>query len=82
MSYRDVDWMKPADEAILRFMSDNSIWMKPATLSRNLSFSRQWVGDRVRELHEHSLVETDDGYYRISEKGKQFEANGFDSDFL
>lgn len=65
--------MKGADPVILQELANYGGWMKPASLHLNVHFSRNYVGQRCRELARHELLEQhDEGAYRISDRGHQY----------
>lgn len=73
--HREVPWMKPADPYILDFMASHGARMKPASIALNVPYSSNWVGQRCRALAKHGLLNSADGSYWISDRGKQFAAD-------
>lgn len=76
--YRKVEWLRPADRPILVEIADlDGRWIKPASLSLNVSYSRYTVADRCRALGEHGLVDIHDDVaaYRINDRGRAFLAD-------
>lgn len=76
--YRKVEWLRPADRPILAEIADlDGRWIKPASLSLNVSYSRYTVADRCRALGEHRLVDVHDevAAYRINDRGLAFLAD-------
>lgn len=78
--YREVEWLKPSDYPILQEMEKYDGWHTPKSLSLNLPNTRNWLGQRCRELAAHQLVERHESEpgYRITEKGKAFLAGDLD----
>jgi hypothetical protein len=73
--YRKVDWLRPADRPILSEIANlDGRWIKPASLSLNVSYSRYTVADRCRQLGAHGLVDVHDDVaaYRINDRGLAF----------
>lgn len=72
------DWMKPMDRRILELMTQTAsakpggIYWKPGHLAKNLDASRNYINHRIRELLDHGYVNSDNGYYRVTEKGMEF----------
>lgn len=72
---KDADWMRsPTDARILELIRDEGN-MTPRALSKEgdvhrLDVSRDYVGDRCRELTKYGLLErVDRGLYRLTELG-------------
>lgn len=79
--YRKVDWLRPADRPILSEIANlDGRWIKPASLSLNVSYSRYTVADRCRELGERGLVDVHDDVaaYRVNDRGLAFLAGELD----
>lgn len=73
--YRKVDWLRPADRPILSEIAAlDGRWIKPASLSLNVAYSRYTVAERCRHLGEHGLVDRHDevAAYRINDRGLAF----------
>lgn len=73
--YRRVEWLRPADRPILGEIADlDGRWIKPASLSLNVSYSRYTVADRCRTLGQHDLLDVHDDVaaYRINDRGRAF----------
>lgn len=72
--HHEVDWMTPADRRIVSEISQYGGWIKPASLSLNLPFTRKYVADRCRVLSENGLVDrhSETPAYRINDLGTQF----------
>lgn len=72
------EWMKPMDVRILEVLERTKsakiggLWLKGATIAKNLNASSDYVGNRLRQLQTEDYVEADGGYYRITEKGSLF----------
>lgn len=75
--YRKVDWMKAADQSILRLLSPpKQLELTPSNVARNAGLSRGYTSERLRELAEHDLVDVDETggshpYYRITSRGEK-----------
>lgn len=84
--------MKPADRArtILCYLADNEVAGTPAIIHNQLKLYRDadWSVDttkrRLRDFHEHGLVEylpdLGKGYYKISKKGQKHLIDGISDD--
>ena len=73
--YRKVDWLRPADRPILSEIAAlDGRWIKPASLSLNITYSRYTVADRCRTLGSKNLLDTHDDVaaYRINDRGLAF----------
>jgi predicted transcriptional regulator len=81
-----VSWMTKSDPAILEFFEEQDIAMPPAVVSFNIQgVSHPTVKRRMPELAEHRLLEKVDGkrgYYRITERGRQYLAGELDASKL
>lgn len=58
--------------------------MTPKGLSLNLPYTGNWIGQRLREMVRHDLVERydDEPGYRITDRGRAFLAGDLDADNL
>ena len=73
--YRKVDWLRPADTPILSEIANlDGRWIKPASLSLNITYSRYTVADRCRQLGAQGLLDAHDDVaaYRINDRGQAF----------
>lgn len=76
------DWMKPMDRRILELMAEtrrvkmSGLWLKPTGLAWNIGADRSYVNQRLVELAEKGYVETEDGFYRISDQGYHYIQSG------
>lgn len=80
-----VEWLRPSDYPIVDEISDYGGWMKPATLSLNLPYSRDHISRRCLELSKHGLLERYDdntAAYRITDRGQDYLAGDLDADDL
>lgn len=79
-----VDWLKPSDWPILSEIEDYGGWIKPATLSLNVPYTREHVARRCKELSEHDLLERheDTPAYRITNRGCAYLAGDLDAEEL
>lgn len=76
------DWMKPADDSILEYVSDAGE-VPPAVIARNVDIHSKYAGRRCRKLAEFGLLNRmDDGYYSITEEGKAYLEGEVDADEL
>jgi DNA-binding IclR family transcriptional regulator len=77
--YAQVRWMKPADEAILRFLAQTRAELTPSNIARNTGYKAAWVGRRCSTLEEKGLLEADRDsghpYYWANDMTMQFAAN-------
>ena len=82
--YRKVGWMKPSDQPILQELDQYEGWQTPKGLSLNVPYSYNWVGQRLREMVNHGLVEKHDeeAAYRVTDMGRSFLAGDLDADDL
>nr|WP_223301521.1 winged helix-turn-helix domain-containing protein [Haladaptatus sp. R4] len=78
--------MTKSDPAILEFFGEQGIAMPPAVVSFNIEgISHPTVKRRMPILAEEGLLEKIEekrGYYRITEKGRQYLAGDLDADEL
>ncbi|WP_165874966.1 hypothetical protein [Natrarchaeobius oligotrophus] len=81
---KPAEWMRsPADDRILELMQDEGN-MTPRALSREgdvprIDISRDYAGDRCRELTRYGLLERlDRGLYRLTDKGEAYLEGGLD----
>jgi len=78
-----VDWMNQTDDRILDLLEESGLILSPAVMAKNLDYSRSWVSERTGRLVEARLVEqVDDGYYRISDRGRAYLAGELDAEEL
>jgi hypothetical protein len=75
--HREVEWMAPADEYILGFLGaleykSSAVRIKPASIALNLPYSPNWIGQRCRALAEHALLNSAEGGYWISDRGRAY----------
>lgn len=72
------EWMMPMDRRILELMAQTAavkpggLAWKPGHIAKNLNASRDYINHRIRDLHDHGYVKSEDGYYRITEQGITF----------
>lgn len=76
--HRQVDWLTAADVRILEFLHaakdtrGNPSIQTPTTVSANTGYASKYVGERIRHLADHDLVEkVERGKYRLSDRGEQ-----------
>jgi len=74
--HRFVDWATPADPHLLEFLVNcrdrhgNYAILRPASISDNIPYSREHVGNRCRALAEHGILDrVGHGRYRLTELG-------------
>jgi len=61
------DWMVRADDDILELMRDLQA-SSPAELEKHLSYTKEYISRRLRELWQHQLIDRPArGIYRINE---------------
>ncbi len=78
-----VDWMNQTDDRILDLLEESGLILSPAVMAKNLDYSRSWVSERTGKLLEAGLVDqVDDGYYRLSDRGRAYLAGELDADEL
>jgi len=81
-----VSWMTKSDPAILEFFEEQEISMPPAVVSFNIQgVSHPTVKRRLPVLADNGLlerVEEKRGYYRITEKGRQYLSGDLDASEL
>ena len=73
--YPEVDWLRPADLPILSEIGSlDGRWIKPASLSLNITYFRYTVADRCRTLSANGLLDNHDEEtaYRINDRGLAF----------
>jgi len=75
--------MNQTDDRILELLEESGLILSPAVMAKNLDYSRSWVSERTGKLVQSGLVEqVDDGYYRISDRGRAYLAGELDADEL
>lgn len=83
--YRAIDWFRPADLPILSEIANlDGRWIKPASLSLNVTYSRYTVADRCRTLGANGLLDSHDevAAYRINDRGLAFLDGDLEADEL
>jgi predicted transcriptional regulator len=82
--HSQVDWLKPSDWAIVSEIEEYGGWIKPASLSLNIPYTREHVARRCKALAEHGLLERHDETpaYRITEKGRDYLAGDVEAEDL
>jgi DNA-binding transcriptional ArsR family regulator len=77
--YARVEWMKPADEAILRFLAKHRLELTPANIARNTGYQNAWVRKRCKALEEKGLIDGDHEsghpYFSANELTEKFVAD-------
>ncbi len=75
---RDADWMRqPTDDRILEVLREEGN-MTPRAVSKEgevarVDVSRDYAGDRLRELRRYGLIErVDRGLYRLTDNGEAY----------
>lgn len=80
-------WFGKYDEPILEFLAESDVAAPPAVVTFNLDWhgiaspAYSTVKRRMRKLDTHELLEkvdTDAGYYAITDKGRSFLAGDLD----
>lgn len=75
-----VEWMNQTDDRILELLEESGIILSTAVLAKNLDYSRSWVSERLSGLLAEGLVESvDEGYYRITDRGRAYLAGELDA---
>ena len=72
--HREVDWMQPADNYILEWLS-RAGKQTPHTIGLNIAYSYETASHRCPVLAEHGLldrVEGERGVYELSERGQRY----------
>lgn len=73
--HRNVDWMVPADMAILRLLAaPKPLQLSPGNIAQNTGYSREHVSNRCRTLLDHRLLEVEengDPFFSVTELGQQ-----------
>jgi len=79
-----VDWLKPSDWAIVSEIENYGGWIKPASLSLNLPYTREHVARRCKTLAEHGLLERHEETpaYRVTDMGRDYLTGDLDADDL
>ena len=78
-----VDWMNQTDDRILELLEESELILSPAVMAKNLEYNRSWVSERLGKLVGSGLVDqVEDGYYRISDRGRGYLAGEIDADEL
>ena len=81
-------WMTMTDLVILEFLNDHDLELAPKPLYRNLIRHGHDVGystirGRLPELAEKGLLQKDsDGYYQLTDLGREYLAGEIDADDL
>jgi len=75
--------MNQTDDRILELLEESGLILSPAVMAKNLDYSRSWVSERTGRLVQAGLVEqVDDGYYRVSDRGRAYLAGELDAEEL
>ncbi|MFB6188591.1 MAG: ArsR family transcriptional regulator [Halapricum sp.] len=81
-----VSWMTKSDPAILEFFEENDISMPPAVVSFNIEgVSHPTVKRRMPVLADNELLEKVEGkrgYYRLTQRGRDYLAGDLDAEDL
>ena len=78
-----VDWMNQTDDRILELLEESELILSPAVVAKNLEYNRSWVSERLGVLLAAELVEqVEDGYYRITDRGRTYLAGEIDTEEL
>jgi DNA-binding IclR family transcriptional regulator len=85
--YRRVDWMVPADDAILRLLGPpKPLELRSGSIARNTGLSRRHVSSRCSSLVDRGLLEKDDDgthpYYSVTDLGRQYVEQQLEPDDL
>ncbi|WP_231183090.1 winged helix-turn-helix domain-containing protein [Haladaptatus sp. DYF46] len=78
------------DDSILEYLHEHDVVLPPTGLEINLDregvgISYSTISRRLKKLQEHGLVKKvreKEGYYAITEKGRQYLAGDLDADEL
>nr|WP_254270691.1 winged helix-turn-helix domain-containing protein [Halorussus aquaticus] len=75
--------MTQGDDRILETLAESDLILSPAVIAINTEYTRNYVNKRVAVLLENDLIErVQDGYYQISEKGRQYLAGDLNANKL
>ena len=75
--------MTQGDDRILETLESSGIVLSPAVIAYNTEYTRNYVNKRIRKLRDASLVErVDEGYYRITDRGRAYLSGSLDADDL
>nr|WP_311170636.1 winged helix-turn-helix domain-containing protein [Halobellus sp. ZY16] len=75
--------MNQTDDRVLELLEESGLILSPAVIAKNLDYSRNWVSRRLGKIVDADLVEQiDDGYYRITDRGRAYLAGELDADDL
>lgn len=73
--------MTQGDDRILETLESSGLILSPAVIAKNTDYTRNYVNKRMRKLREEGLVErVEDGYYRISDRGRAYLRGELDAD--
>jgi hypothetical protein len=70
--YKQVEWMKPADQEILQVLS-SGLWLSTGNISKNTGYTSSWVRDRCAEMADRRVLDSDSSaetFYRINSLGE------------
>ncbi len=73
-----IEWFAPIHYEILGFFDEHDILISPRDLARNLEYDRNYTGTACRELAQAELVESHDGVYQLTARGRAFLAGDLD----
>lgn len=72
--------MTQGDDRILETLADSGLILSPSVIAINTDYTRNYINKRVAILLENGLVNrVNEGYYVITEKGRQYLAGELDA---
>ncbi len=75
--------MTQGDDRILETLESSGMVLSPAVIAYNTDYTRNYVNKRLRILRNESLVNrVDEGYYRITDRGRAYLSGNLDADDL
>lgn len=73
--HREVEWMTPADLAILRLLAaPKPLALSPGDITKNTGYSRGHISRRVHVLVDHGLLQKEENgnpFFSITDLGQQ-----------
>lgn len=82
MRRKSGEWMTKYDDRILEYIRENETG-RPVDIERDdfIYCSASYVGQRLKQLEEHDLVDVSDGpVYELTKKGRAYLVGGYDAE--
>lgn len=82
MRRKSGEWMTKYDDRILEYIRENQTG-RPVDIERDdfIYCSASYIGQRLKELEEHSLVDVSEGpVYQLTKKGRAYLIGAYDAE--